>query len=1317
LSKTYIYEGTKYRLPDNLTDDEARERIQQYLSSLPEPEPEYEGFVQEVSEGIASGLIGIPQGIAELGTSAVDVVFDTDYTQSVTDFANYVREQGGIDPTGVAGTLAEVVTQFAVPGIVAASAVSKARLLANAPRLVKATAQAGAAGVVDAVVATDGTTTIGDFFEGGPTQTTDLIGLEGREKAVARIGNKLKLGAEAVGATAAVGPALQAIGAVGGTAVRAAAPVAAPVARQVLRGGTALSNATRELGESVFGPEQFDKFLSVFRSRGNLPENVFEARSLITGKVESELNRSMNILQQVQGQIDEAYKGVEEIMVGATPLSRAELNNRLYGYLTKDQAFMDEAATQGIRAEDMLPDFLRAPAKRMRRQVDRLSRQVSRSEFLTSQNSAQDVVAAINENIGSYLRRKYMIFEDAGYKNTEAFRSAREDTINMFVDNPAIARQFFETVYDATRNFDEVLTGVGASERMSREAAEDLVDDFTANLGTRATTVGGKVERVAIDKLRTDMFKARSVSNQTIRRLLGEVKDPAEAFISTVEDLAQFKGTDDFLAEISRNVDPTGRGAIIDVQRPGYTQLSQDYWGSARGLYVKDAMYNDLTRVVNNDLGPMGNLGRSMYSGFLRSKGTVQHGKTVLSPVTQIRNVTSAGFFATAQGNVGKGADVFESFSIVWNSIFNKNPREKANYYSMLQRLGVLGTNTKVREMDKLMREGWGPSRETLDVVNGVVVGRNVGNLLERAKSTKFLKTVGKPFAKARDFYQGGDDVWKIYNFEFEKGKILSEFGSREAAERAIGRDLDEYAADIVKNTVPNYERVPQFIKSARKLPLGNFIAFPAEIIRTSANTLKQSLDELASQSPEIQRIGMRRLTGLTATTTVMPGVVQSFGMALSGVGQDQLDAFRRNSAPWMRNHTLIPVSTDEDGNLKGVIDFSYTNPYDYLGTPIRAVYNAVVDGKDLGADSSTIAFNAAYEAISELIAPFGEESILTEKLQDISTRQGQTRTGARIYRDVDTAGMKAYKSFAHVMDAFMPGGVELFTSITPQAKETQRPGLQAGRLSRGLFGGLGIDSTDPAGNERMAATELFRALTGLTEIEVKPDNIVMYSSFEYGRNLRSARSIFNSSVRTRGNLSPEAAIQTYTDANEALFRTQNQMYQVIQDMRRLGMEDADIRRVLKRYKVANVNNLMRGEFVPMKISTEIRREVRRNGNELPMSELNDIRTQLRNRPLGQTFDEATEPEEQASSKTYIYEGTKYKLPTGLSDDEARQRIQDYLSSLPAPTAQATPTSNLGTSTPAPAPAPQTANVDPSLLGGNPVEALRNLQIAQRTRV
>ena len=182
-------------------------------------EGEYEGVAQEFFEGVGSGLIGIPQGILELGASVVDLAADTDYASSVTDAANKLREAAGIDPVGLVGKGTEVITQFVIPGLGAASAVSKVSRFSKAGRLRKAVKdgqivtkqtpttlrpaakssptrdltqgeklalgaqQVAAAGLADAVVATDGITTIGDFFEGGPTQTNQEIGLSGREEA------------------------------------------------------------------------------------------------------------------------------------------------------------------------------------------------------------------------------------------------------------------------------------------------------------------------------------------------------------------------------------------------------------------------------------------------------------------------------------------------------------------------------------------------------------------------------------------------------------------------------------------------------------------------------------------------------------------------------------------------------------------------------------------------------------------------------------------------------------------------------------------------------------------------------------------------------------------------------------------------------------------------------------------------------------------------------------------------------------------------------------------------------------------------------
>ena len=98
--------------------------------------------------------------------------------------------------------------------------------------------------------------------------------------------------------------------------------------------------------------------------------------------------------------------------------------------------------------------------------------------------------------------------------------------------------------------------------------------------------------------------------------------------------------------------------------------------------------------------------------------------------------------------------------------------------------------------------------------------------------------TVGKVDKRLRDFYQGGDDIWKIYNFDFERSKIINAFGGdinrAEEFARSQGfrgdNALNQYAADIAKNTVPNYERVPALVEGLRRLPIGNFVAFPAKL-------------------------------------------------------------------------------------------------------------------------------------------------------------------------------------------------------------------------------------------------------------------------------------------------------------------------------------------------------------------------------------------------------------------------------------------------------------------------------------------------------
>ena len=281
---TYNVDGKNYTYSKEIGQEEAERRVRQFEEKVVKAQKgdpqEYEGFFTEAGEGVLSGLTKIPEGIISTGTLVSDAISGGNATGLVEQWFDGLREDLGIDPTGVAGTVTEALVQFGIPGIAAASAVSKVGKLATGakgliskplttgtskllgtfapgvkktltnverrrrirgipeigvkkleynhklgqqfgqikrgrdaakmfekkptvfglPGKVRTKAQKvgryatmlGAAGLADAVVSTDDTQTLGDFFDLDPTNTVDAVGKDGQERAFAKIANKLK---------------------------------------------------------------------------------------------------------------------------------------------------------------------------------------------------------------------------------------------------------------------------------------------------------------------------------------------------------------------------------------------------------------------------------------------------------------------------------------------------------------------------------------------------------------------------------------------------------------------------------------------------------------------------------------------------------------------------------------------------------------------------------------------------------------------------------------------------------------------------------------------------------------------------------------------------------------------------------------------------------------------------------------------------------------------------------------------------------------------------------------------------------------------
>ena len=83
-----------------------------------------------------------------------------------------------------------------------------------------------------------------------------------------------------------------------------------------------------------------------------------------------------------------------------------------------------------------------------------------------------------------------------------------------------------------------------------------------------------------------------------------------------------------------------------------------------------------------------------VYREIMQGKIAVQIGKTLYSPQTQVRNVSSASFFALINGHIGGKASVTNAMKIVLDDIFKagqKNIDEVSfnQYAEKLVRLGV----------------------------------------------------------------------------------------------------------------------------------------------------------------------------------------------------------------------------------------------------------------------------------------------------------------------------------------------------------------------------------------------------------------------------------------------------------------------------------------------------------------------------------------------------------------------------------------------------------------------------------------------------
>ena len=1123
------------------------------------------------------------------------------------------------------------------------------------------------------VVDNDEIGTFGDMFE-GPTEL-DRNESYGRDDASRKLMNRLRFGTESLFIT----PAVYGVG----------------------KTAKLLGQRGKELAYSQSAFQRvIDKYIRApFQPRGKMTQEIFESEMLKQGLKARDSKRANEIISNITKSLDGILPTIQEIGDKGTKSNRdiflQKINDLLVGGdLEKkiDTKKLDEV----IKELDM-NDVPKNKVKDLVKNLD-----AGRNEFnnlvdilkRTSKNAKgakSEFQSLFNKRLSGYAGNTFKIFETKsnifnGFRRYQPTEESYTAAIRVFKDTLGA------TENQSRQIIDDIL-----------EQAEKIKQpkDLPEFKYTQKTMEKGTPKFIERSVGLAEGQAGTAAQKKALKELFGEIKDPRFTILNSMNSLSYIARTsgmfneillknqavqkaggrgffwaDEKVAEAAVNKRKTGIEIVkmnevlgeIDGLKGITNPISNLYTTKdiAEGIKASNDVLSGLQGFVRGTKEMSG--AEKVVSWFYRNlllfpKSISQMSKTIFSIPTHIRNFMSAGAFTAANGVLFDGISnpklLGKAFKegIDVSALLKLGPgsaRAQAAYQDLLE-LGVVNSQVQMGDLISLLKDTNAGS--TMMGIDGPL-----GRLL------KGLKGIGKKF---QDKYTAEDDTFKITNFVVESGRLkarnLRRINNIRLANKQPALSLDDYtkqlnlakgkngvidrtselwklkteAAQIVKNTVPNYAYVGDVVKTSRLLPIGNFMSFPSEIIRTTANIAQQGLKEMKHElgegavrikgsnlSPTVTEIledgtervvrnsshvdgsfgtGFKRLLGMATTLTGVPIAVTEGAKALYDVSSEEIDAMRRFVPEWSKNSTLVPLRLD-DGELR-YIDFSKSNAYDVMARPFRTVINNLIEG-DKNDETILKSFSdGVSEATGEIMDPFISESIFTEAMFDLTLRNGRTDDGRLLYTDQTAAGDKLAIQFNHLSKAILPNKMPYERMVS-----------------------AAMGTVNERGDELNIGPEL-AGFMGLRPIKIDPLRTMNFKVNEYQRGIREARREFTGGafgVLKGGPVSAEKIIERYILSNKARFNVQKEMFRDLEAAQILDTRTDNLRRLFRDRQISNknFNNLLRGKFdiyYPSKdIIAKFRETSKALGESNPFLEartdINSVRRNFRNLGLDTRF-------------------------------------------------------------------------------------------------
>ena len=614
------------------------------------------------------------------------------------------------------------------------------------------------------------------------------------------------------------------------------------------------------------------------------------------------------------------------------------------------------------------------------------------------------------------------------------------------------------------------------------------------------------------------------------------------------------------------------------------TGLPETIYKSPIDGYFTTVPYAEAIRVGDAVVGS--NITRSLAwrIGMLIPKGISQAAKTILGPFTHARNFFSSMFTTIHRGNVlispMKIADFLnrsrkavqpqilyrasaslEEMGVPINAAkFRNKPEDQALYRFLLEE-GVTNQNIVARELEGIFQD---------------IAQVRTANMTTDQFFNKILNTGTRKFKRlydvAQDLYTAEDDFFRVYNFLAEAHKLDTAFenaikkGIKDINGKVVTRatkptDLEimKEAAQIVRETVPNYAYVSDFVKGVRRSPLGSFAAFPAEIYRTGANTTVRALKEI--KDPVRKQIGYNSLVGQAFTYATLPPLLVETFRGLYGITRDQLNAIREVLPTWSEDNTILPVY--ENGKYK-YIDFSHGFFYDTMIQPVQTTLAGVQRNPD--APLVPQLMDSMVKATGKIFEPFISESIWIGVVLDLYSRGGKTKEGRQIWNPRAPEGDKFAAAIEYAVKELSPGSREQVMRLYKAA---------TGQTVKGT---------------KFEIPDELMGLFGFRKVPLNLEKTLNFRIQEFKRDTRNERNLIFADTRSGDPVKDDnIIIKQFVKANRQRYETYSKMRRLYDAVKVLGMRDNKIaeefvdRNATKLYGFIENNR-----FEPFNVSTDV---------------------------------------------------------------------------------------------------------------------------------